>query len=215
MKSASLLFISFILFSACTPPSTVLSTATPLASTEPASVPAELGNAPTYTHPTLGYTLKVPTDLVVEPVADYSIQIRSTQEPPAVGPANFMYLSVIPAGDQSPQGEIYNYNPTDYDKLMTLSIGEKISLADLGGGQAEWFSYTRVDDTQIDGRMVRRFENTKPWEFPSGTTEVRYLFEVNGTRYLLGAYTGGEGVGPSSLDPRLTHTVLTSFKPKL
>jgi len=35
---------------------------------------------------------------------------------------------------------------------------------------------------------AQKYENVQPWEFPSGTKEVRYYLSLNGCTYQIGGY---------------------------
>jgi hypothetical protein len=171
-------------------------------------------NWQSYTHETLEYSIYYPENFKIESNGDYSILISKQSPQPSFGPANFIYVSVVPPGQPTDEGEIYNYNQAQFKKLPELEIGEHVSLADTDQPELnEWFTYTRVDNTEIDGHPVKSFENNKPWEFPSGTTEVRFIFEDSGNIYLMGYYYGGEGV-QEPLDPREAVGIISSFRLK-
>lgn len=169
-------------------------------------------NWKTYIHESLGYSISYPDAYSVESNGDYSILILKTDKQPGFGPANFIYVSVVPPDQSTNEGEIYNFNHVQYNKLQKLGIGEKVALADTNQPDLNaWFTYTRVDDSEIDGHPAERFENTKPWEFPPGTTEVRFIFESDGYIYLMGYYYGGESL-QDPLDPREAFRIISSFK---
>jgi hypothetical protein len=84
-------------------------------------------------------------------------------------------------------------------------------MPDLG----EWFTYTVVAIEDIHTGKVKRFENTKPWEFPAGTTESKFIYGTASTIYILGYYTGGDGVAEEArIDPRVAYGVIKSFSTK-
>lgn len=165
-----------------------------------------------YVSDTLDYSISYPENLVVEPNGDYSILITKELQEPSFGPANFIYVSVVPPDQITNEGEIYNFNQVQFNKLQKLEIGESVSLADTDQPNLnDWFTYTRVDNTVIDNQTTKRFENIKPWEFPTGTSEVRFVFESGGNIYLMGYYYGGEGV-KETIDPFEAFRVISSFR---
>ncbi len=186
---------------------------TPYITMDQASVETDLSKEPMYTNETYGYTIKLPASLEVDQTNPASIQITTKEKELGQGPANLIYISVISPEMKESVGEIYNYYADDYNKLMTLSKeGTSVSVADEDQADlAEWNMYTFVRTTQIDELPTKVFENYKPWEFPNGTTETRYMFEKDGTRYVLGYYTGGDSVGKSAIDPRIAYAIIRSF----
>ncbi len=164
-----------------------------------------------YTNPTFGYTLTIPENLVVSNNGANNILIGPKEAVAGPGPANFIYVSVYTGVEQP--GEVYNFFPNDYELLMKLNNGEGVSLADYTSGQDEWFTYTRIDDGMIAGQQVRRFQNDKPWEFPLGTTETRMMFENGSHIYVVGYYTGGDGVAEAGrIDPLVAYSILQTMQ---
>lgn len=181
----------------------------------PASTTPDLTDQPLYTHPTLGFNLNVPENYTIDEITSYSVHLYPIDQPLGVGPANFIYISVIPTEEAAIDNAAYNYNPDQYRQLMSLTeFGQSISFADKSMPElAEWFTYTYVDNTTITGQEVRVFENNQPWEFPGGSIETRYLFEQNGVKYLLGYYTGGQGgEGAAYIDPREASAIIHTFR---
>jgi hypothetical protein len=163
----------------------------------------------------LGYSLKIPEGFRIEKEGEYSKRFIPDKEITGMEPANFIYISLISPENKDKTGEIYNYNPPHFEKLIALeNIGDSVNLAegdvpDLG----EWFTYTVVAIEDIDQGKVKSFENTKPWEFPSGTTENRFIYGTADKVYILGYYTGGDSVSEDlRIDPRVAYGVIKSFK---
>lgn len=160
------------------------------------------------------YMISFPDSFEAQDNGENSLLLVPSEQGPGVGPANFIYVSFVPSDlRNNNDGLVYNYNPDQIKKLEELEIGESVSVADAGIGQDEWYTYTRVDDTTIDGTAVKVYENNKPWEFPAGTTETRYILNKNGEIYLMGYYTGGEGVA-DSIDPRQAYRTIHTLKTK-
>lgn len=146
---------------------------------------------PSYVNSKLKFSLDLPSEFKVEENGEYSITITPDKKIEGQGPVNFIYISVVPKDVQVEVGEIYNYNQAQYNKLLELEIGESVSLSDASQPKLKgWFTYTRGDDVTIDGKPVKKLQNKKPWEFPAGTVENRYILESNGTLYILGFYFG-------------------------
>lgn len=161
----------------------------------------------------LRYKISYPDGYVIQPNGDYSIWIFKPLDEPGAGPFNFIYVSLVQPNMIDNEGQIYNYNPTQFKKLQGLKVGESISLGDTqppNPNLDKWFTYTRVDDAEIDGHIAKRFENNNPWEFPGGTTEVRYIFESGGYIYILGYYYSGKGV-TNPIDDREAFRTVSSF----
>jgi hypothetical protein len=184
--------------------------------TDNASVPGDVSQMDVYTDEEFGYQIALPDGFTVERQNEYSILMYPEEQPMGVGTANFIYVSVVPPHlSDSDGGEVYNYNANDYQKLIEVeNIGESTTLAELGSGLEEWFTYTVVAVEEFDDARVKNFENTKPWEFPAGTTENRFIYDTGVNKYILGYYTGGDGV-EATIDPRIAKAVVLSFKPEL
>lgn len=180
----------------------------------PASVMVGLEGSERYADSVLGFSIALPEGMRVEKSGDNSILVLPVAQEPGPGPANFVYVSVVSAENPGEEGSVYNYNPEAFDKMMRVDgLGESVSLAAVNQPEFdEWFSYTLIEEVEVAGVMAKVFDNYKPWEFPGGTTETRYLFERDGTRYVLGYYTGGDSVGESGVDPRIARAVVMSFE---
>lgn len=106
------------------------------------------------------------------------------------GSANFIYLTVIPDDKlESSGGEFYNYNSREYRLLTGLMPEQSTSSGEIKDLE-RYYTYSRLPDEMISGLSSRVFMNSKPWEFPQGTVEYRYLINKSGNLYLLGSYTG-------------------------
>jgi len=160
----------------------------------------------------LRYKISYPENYVIDPNGEHSILIFKPADEPGAGPTNFIYVSVVQPNMLDNEGEIYNYRPTWFDKLNNIQIGDSVSLADSEQPIFDQvMTYTRLGDAQIDGHTAKRFENKQPWEFPTGTTEVRYIFELDGYIYILGYYYGGKEV-VNPIDPREAYNIVSSFR---
>jgi hypothetical protein len=159
------------------------------------------------------YTIGYPADLQGASQDAHSWLLSPAAAGPD-GPApSFIYVSVIPDGFQSGSGEIiYNYDPAATDILLSLQVGESRSVhanADL----APWFTYTRLEYTLLSSQAAQAYENTQPWEFPAGTSEIRYYLQANGCTYMIGGYlstvTPGE---PGAIQRALFDEIVATFR---
>lgn len=168
-----------------------------------------------YTNSELGFSINMPENYKIVKEGDYSIRIMPDVEVLGMGPTNFVYISVVKPEMRENVGDIYNYNPAHFKKLLTLeNIQDSVDLSkDDLNGMGEWFTYTLVAIEDIDNGKVKNFQNLKPWEFPKATTENRFIYATEKNIYLLGYYTGGEGIQENSgINPRIAYSMVKSFK---
>jgi len=145
-----------------------------------------------------------PKEYEIEKNGEYSILAKPPENKnyPA-GNTRFFYVSVVPGKllrDETAQ--VYNYSFSFHKKLLAIPVDETRNLSD-NDGQKEWYSYERNPDTIFNGKTARVFINRRPWEFPNGTLEYRYVFEFSDKTVIAGAYIEG---GQS--DTFLTFSVL-------
>ena len=138
----------------------------------------------------LGYTLTIPKNYIGETNGDFSRTYRPDVQNTGQGPINFLYISVVPKDKEGEEGTIYNYSQNNIQTLRNMAIGETRSF----GGNTDpnlnqYFSYQRSADLMLGGYGAKSFVNTKPWEFPNGTTEYRYLVEFEAVIFIIGGYT--------------------------
>lgn len=167
---------------------------------------------PNYTDPTYGYKIYIPEGFIADDQSKQSTLFYPQNQPQGAGPTNFIYISVVPPDMRNSVGEIYNYNPSDFAKLIALEkVGDKTSLAG-SPDMAEWFTYSVVEEFDFGSGRIKNFENTKPWEFPLGTTENRFIYATENNIYILGYYSGG--TSGATIDPREAYKSILSFKVK-
>ncbi|OGG64684.1 hypothetical protein A3C18_00130 [Candidatus Kaiserbacteria bacterium RIFCSPHIGHO2_02_FULL_54_11b] len=137
-----------------------------------------------YSNDSLGVRFFSPTRLTVAQNGSYSVTISDA----SAQTAEFYYVSVVPSTLlDTNEAEVYNYQKAFHQKLLGLAVGEKANLADVAN-LAEWYTYVRQPDTVVNGRTARVFLNQNPWEFPAGTREYRYVFELRNKTVLVGGY---------------------------
>lgn len=167
-----------------------------------------------YRHPVHGFSIFLPEQMEVEENGDNSILIMNNNSEAIPRPVNFVYVSIVTPENKDKEGVVYNYNPADYKKLLTLSVGESKTLLESEQSElSQYFVYSRVSDKDIGGKTARSFVNEKPWEMPAGTTETRYIYESNNNNiYILGHYLGGNGDGVSEIDESTADLIIQSFR---
>lgn len=171
-----------------------------------AGTPTDEETEKVYFNDTYHYNMVLPPDMEVEVLSPESIHMVKKNSKTGEGPSNFVYVSIVPASKKSSPEEIYNYHPEQYKKLMTLQKNGLISVADPDQKELDqYFTFTRGEDTTIDGTETSVFKNTEPWEFLKGTTETRYILEKNDMIIILGAYTG------DSLDLKTATSIIQTF----
>lgn len=133
-----------------------------------------------------------PKEYEIEKNGEYSILVKPPENKnyPASN-TRFFYVSVVPSEllrDETAQ--VYNYSSSFHKKLLEIPVGEIRNLSD-NEGQKEWYNYERDTDTIFNGKTVRVLINRRPWEFPNGTLEYRYVFELSDKTVIAGAYVEG------------------------
>lgn len=142
----------------------------------------------TYSSQTCEYSISYPSDMDILDEGTSSRSFGFITNNPDEAARNFIYVSVINQDIEILDGEpIYNYDPAEAGILLNLQVGESGISRDIPQA-AEWFSYKRLEDTDIDGHAAQTYENIMPWEFPAGTKEMRYYLTLDGCTYQIGAY---------------------------
>jgi hypothetical protein len=186
-------------------PATPLPTATAEApaptETAPLPAPTEAAVAPmpagwtTFTNQTCTYTISYPAEMQVSGQGSSSQTVAFDLDAPGQGQPNFIYVSVIDQSSPAADGEvIYNYDPAETETLLNMGVGESKAIRDIAD-VAPWFTYERKADTPVGGQVAQTYENAKPWEFPSGTEEIRYYVSANDCTYLIGGYLDSTNSG--------------------
>jgi hypothetical protein len=139
------------------------------------------------------YAISYPPEMEVTDQTPYSQTLRFKLENVDEGARNFIYVSVIAPEIQNMvktgvyNNDVYNYEPAETEILLNMQVGESKSVRKLLGVEAG-FTYQRQSDTLISGYAAQTYENVRPWEFPSGTKELRYYLSLNECTYLIGSY---------------------------
>lgn len=140
-----------------------------------------------YENVDLYYSYAYPLEFTRDMSGSYSAQLYRNATTPSASTVNFIYFSVVPKSNTPQDGEIYNFSSRDYEVLMDMNIGEERSFS-AESGLVEYFTYARLPDTTLGGYIARAFENEKPWEFPAGTKEIRYIVDRPEYIYVIGGY---------------------------
>lgn len=153
-----------------------------------------------YADQQLGFSFYTPEEFIVEANGQYSVMAKHPTSQSKTGDVEFFYVSVVPQSlFGSETGEVYNYQKSFYEKLMGIGVGEIKNLSAIDG-QKDWFMYERMGDETINGRVAKAYVNQRPWEFPAGMWEYRYIFNLKDKIILAGGYiVGGPSDTPLSL----------------
>jgi hypothetical protein len=161
-----------------------------------------------------GFSISHPTEMQGASQDSYSWLITTSLTDPDQAARNFIYVTTVPKDFQSGTDLAYNYDPAGADLLLNLPVGEAKSVH-TSPDMAPWFTFTRQPDATIGDQVVQAYENSKPWEFPAGTKEIRYYLKTNDCIYQFGGYfdtTGSTQVGAISED--LFNQIVATFQVK-
>ena len=161
----------------------------------------------------LGYTISIPDGMIEENNGRLSRLYVRKAEQPGAGPTNFIYISVVPKGMEGAEGEIYNYNRRDIQRLKSLSVDQVTNLTETNDQEiAKYYEYERSEDRMLGGFGATSFVNKMPWEFPAGVVEHRFIVPFEQATYLVGYYIGGDKTSPYYLDQDQAESILNTLK---
>jgi hypothetical protein len=159
-----------------------------------------------------GYAVDHPSEMQGASQGTYSWILSVSSTEPSGPATNFVYVSVIPDSFQGEAGEIYNYDPAETQTLLNMKVGETKSLRE-NLNIPQGFTYTRLPDTTLSNQSAQTYENSQPWEFPTGTKEIRSLLQANGCTYLMGGYLDTTGSAQSgAMDEERFNQIITTFR---
>jgi hypothetical protein len=166
-----------------------------------------------YTSQHCEYAIGYPPDMQISNNGTSSRTLEFKPANPDEMIPNFVYVSVIDQGNQSiGQESIYNYDPAAAEILLNMQVGESQPLHD-NQDLAEWFTYESLPDEMIDGNLAMTYVNQQPWEFPTGTKEVRYFIPLDGCTYLIGGYlNNADSAQPGAINQDLFHQIITTIQ---
>lgn len=160
------------------------------------------------------YAVSYPVDqkFTVQPNGTNSIMIVKLTTEPGAGPANFIYVSVIPKNSFVNSGVIYNFNQPQFEMLEQIKVGDSISLSQNDNPELnDYFTYKRLPDITLASYKAKVYSNDKPWEFPSGTSEFRYYIEKNSFIYLIGGYVEASDIQNYYISKKTFFEILKTF----
>lgn len=196
------------------------------ASFDPRAIPSEGDEMPilagwtTYTSPSqqCGYSISYPSEMQVSEQTPYSQLFGFPLTDSDAGARNFVYVSVITPEIQNmvKQGlyehDVYNYDPAVTEILLAMQVGESKSVHQAPGVESG-FTFERKPDAQIGGHTAQAYENLRPWEFPSGTKEIRYYLSLGGCTYLIGGYMDTtQSSQPGAITEDLFHQIIATVQ---
>jgi hypothetical protein len=159
----------------------------------------------------LGVEFGVPPRFKIEKNGSNSVLANPPAGQDPAGNTRFFYVSVIPAALKNDDtAQVYNYSSSFNKKLLSIKVGEVKSLSDNAGLMA-WYNYERQPDEVFNGYAAKVFVNLKPWEFPAGTVEYRYIFEFAEKTVITGAYIDG-GPTDAPLNLPVLSQIMKTFK---
>jgi hypothetical protein len=187
-------------------PMTLLSTAT-----SEAQIPADWA---TYSSQQCEYVISYPSEMQLTKQNPYSELLSFQTANPDDGARNFLYVSVVAPEIQNLvkagvyNHEVYNYDPAATEILVNMQVGESKSVH-ASPNMDSGFTFLRKPDTTIDDLTAQAYENARPWEFPEGTKEIRYILSRNGCVYLIGGYMDTTGSNqPGAITADLFHQII-------
>ncbi|HEY5732083.1 MAG TPA: hypothetical protein VIS72_18715, partial [Anaerolineales bacterium] len=167
-----------------------------------------------------GYGISYPPEIQVSEQALYSQTFGFKLPDSDAGVPNFIYMSVVTPEIQKIVKEgtyihdIYNYDPAATEILLNMQSGESKSVHQAPDMET-WFTFERKPDTQISGHSAQTYENLHPWEFPSGTKEIRYYMSLDGCTYLFGGFVDTtESDQPGAITENLFHQIIDTVQVK-
>jgi hypothetical protein len=187
---------------------------TPFPSLSP-EVPAGWG---TFSHPTAGYRISYPDDFIVDTTDLGRVMVYKGTGQPEVGPANYVSVAVYEydpattgAGTVPAPGTVDPYDKMYIDILRSMKTGETKPLSE-EEGLKEFNIFTRQQDEVLGTTTYAVYTNDKPWEFPDGTKEYRFMTVRGGKTYVVGAYTGSAQPEEYVIEEGVMRTIVGSVR---
>jgi hypothetical protein len=113
---------------------------------------------------------------------------ENQEESSGLGPPLRLYISVFPQDYTNSEFDVYNFiSSVTIQEFLALPVGEG-TLKEPKATLPEYFTYTRLPDQMVADSTALVIENSKVWEFPSGTKDRVVIFITEGTTYILGMY---------------------------
>lgn len=172
----------------------------------------------THTSQQCDYAISYPSEMQVTDETPYSQTLWFKLTNPEEGARNFIYISVIDPDIESMVNEgvydhdVYNYDPVETETLLNMQVGESKAVHELPSVESG-FTYQRMPDTPISGQAAQTYENLQPWEFPSGTKEIRYYLSLGRCTYLIGGYMDATSSNqPGAITEELFYQIIATIQ---
>ena len=108
--------------------------------------------------------------------------------------------------------DVYNYDPMATEILLNMQVGESKPVHQSPSVESG-FTFERKPDAQINSHTALTYANLQPWEFPSGTKEIRYYLSLAGCAYLIGGYIDtSQSNQPSAMTEDLFHQIIATIQ---
>ncbi len=166
----------------------------------------------TYTNDKTQFSISYPTDFEISDYGLNTQRIVKKVQTLGQGPSNFIYVSAILEGDQNKDGQIYNFNKTHLDSLVSMKVGDTKPVAGEEKELEQYVTFTRLPDIKIGGNKAMAFANMKPWEFPAGTKEYRYLIHQKNRTYIVGGYIATSETDEYSISETLYKKIIDTIQ---
>lgn len=165
----------------------------------------------TYTDGKTQFSISYPSEFEISGYGFNTQRLVKKVSIPSQGPTNFIYISAVLEGDQDREGQIYNFNKTHVNSLVSMKVGETKPLAGEAIELEQYVTFTRLPDTTIGGNSAMAFVNMKPWEFPHGTKEYRYLVQQKDRIYIFGGYITTRELDTYSISEKVFQSILQTL----
>ncbi|NMB69725.1 hypothetical protein GYA27_00785 [candidate division WWE3 bacterium] len=143
-----------------------------------------------YSDENLGFAIEYPANWTFEKQGDYFVRMMPKLKKPATSETNFIQIQIVPKKINVSDSLIYGFNGENFRKLLN-NTNQKFSISE-DAGMREYFTYEKQPDIKLSGFTANVYINKKPWEFPSGTTEYKYIFNVTNKYVILNAFLGSD-----------------------
>lgn len=171
--------------------------------------PAKLPNSgQIYNNDRIGARLTLPNDFTARNYSPVSVFVEPETQAVTGKETRFVYVTVMRVNKEEELRDGYNYSPDTYEKLQKMNVGDVTAIND-AEGQEEWYTYQRLKDRRLADMTAKVFVNEKPWEFPSGTTEYRFLMQSSNRIIIVGGYVGD--LGDPDLDYKKFDSILATL----
>ena len=164
-----------------------------------------------YTNGKTQFSISYPSEFEISEYGLNTQRLVKKVDSPGQGPTNFIYISTVLEGDQDKDGQIYNFNKTHLNSLVAMKVGDTKPVAGEAKELEQYVTFTRLPDISIGGNTAMTFVNIKPWEFPDGTKEYRYLVHQKDRTYIIGGYITTKEIDTYSISEKALQRILQTL----